>query len=714
VSATVDGRYQVLGELGRGGMGVVYRARDVPSGREVALKVVLGRLDPKALARFQREGELAARLDHPGIVRVHSAGEAEGKPYLAYELVEGRGFDAALAHMKRRARVEVVRDAAQALGYAHAHGVVHRDVKAENVLVDQNGRGRVADFGLATAQDMDRLTQTGTLLGTPSYMSPEQVDGRGLRPGPASDVWSLGVLLYLALTDELPFVADGMIQLVGQIMGGVYDAPRKLDPSVPPGLDEIVRRALQGDPEDRYPDGAAMGADLDAWLAGRYRVQRRRPALALAVGGALLLLGVGGAWAAASKAAADSGQVEEGVVAGGEREGGGGDPPAPVVSPARLAAARDAAAKLEGKPPKALVRSAQRWLKRYRDLPAEERAPVEALARTAQLEFPLASIVHDEAGGGTAGAKAYFLGNDRVLTHGRDLKTRCWKLSDPSRPEWQLPGTDPIVGGLGVHPSGEAFVVSVTRLDGDLRAYDAASREFRQVPGVEPGAELRNVVFSRDGGRFFVGAPYVGILVHRWPSLERERVIEFDLLRGLAVSPDGALVAAVGGPWKPTQPSFLRVWRVTDGSQVLERIYEDKVMRSAVDFHPAGDRLVVGTLSGGVYTLLVDDPDTTQVFRAEGGARDEVSFGTGGAHGGPVTGVRYGPKGALIFTAAKAVGPGLSSELRVWDARSGELLRERAGTTQSCFNLDMSIDGRRVAVGSEHGTVEVLLAHDRE
>ncbi|MGE0713586.1 MAG: SUMF1/EgtB/PvdO family nonheme iron enzyme [Planctomycetota bacterium] len=279
------GGYQVEGELGRGAMGVVYRARD-ESGRLVALKVVQGALEPPQRERFQREGELTARLRHPQILTVHAAGEDQGRPWLAYELVEGaQTLDEAFAQRDLRERVALVRDLARALGVAHAQGVVHRDVKPDNVLVDAAGRLRVADFGLACAEDLDRMTRSGVAVGTPLYMAPERFRGEDERGSPRVDVWSVGVILYEALTGRLPFEAVDIVSLLAALKRPPAP-PRRLDPAVPRGLEQVCLRALALDPARRHPDAAALADDLDAFLAGGGRAA---PQLAPLLAGVILV-----------------------------------------------------------------------------------------------------------------------------------------------------------------------------------------------------------------------------------------------------------------------------------------------------------------------------------------------------------------------------------------------------------------------------------------
>jgi hypothetical protein len=257
-------------------MGAVYRAYDRSTGRQVAIKVALRRLGPKALARFRREGEISASLSHTGIVRVHTAGEHEGMPYIAYELVENcQELDQAFEGSSRAERLRMLRDAARALGHAHSKGIVHRDVKPGNLLVDAEGRVRVADFGLVTFEGADRLTRTGALVGTPFYMAPEQFGGT-VPPAPTHDVWALGVVLYQALTDRLPFEAANLGLLASAIANADPTPPRALDASISPSLEAVCLTALSRDPAQRYRDGDAFADAVDKANAGERVSYSRR------------------------------------------------------------------------------------------------------------------------------------------------------------------------------------------------------------------------------------------------------------------------------------------------------------------------------------------------------------------------------------------------------------------------------------------------------
>jgi serine/threonine protein kinase len=275
------GRYELQGVLGRGAYGVVHRALDVASGQLVALKLLDHTLDGETRQRFAREGELTASLRHPGIIGIHSGGEQEGAPFLAYELVEGQTLEEALPSLSREERLDALAEVAAALAHAHQRGVVHRDVKPANVLLDSEGRVRVADFGLATTRSLEGLTQTGAMVGTPAFMAPEQWSGAEV--GPHTDVWALGVLLYLCLTDRLPFEDLTYGDLAQAVLTGRFSSARRLDPSVPPSLDALCERTLR---RERPADAAAFA---EALVRARAAPERTSAAVPLA----LALVGLG-------------------------------------------------------------------------------------------------------------------------------------------------------------------------------------------------------------------------------------------------------------------------------------------------------------------------------------------------------------------------------------------------------------------------------------
>ncbi|MBL4850594.1 MAG: serine/threonine protein kinase, partial [Planctomycetes bacterium] len=278
------GRYQLQGRLGEGAAGAVYRAFDEALGRDVALKV-LHKVDEVKAKRFEREAEVTARLDHPGVLKVHSFGVEGRVPFLVCELIESART---LAEVFQTAplleRLDLIRQAAEAVGYAHEQGLVHRDLKPSNLLIDVAGRLRVADFGVATGENMERLTATGAWVGTPLYMSPEQLYSERDKIGPPSDVWALGALLFEALTDRLPFEAESPMELLSAARKPVR-SPRTLAPELPREIERICLRALRLDPGERYPTGASFAAALTTYLAGDAQPARvPRGLLAILVG----------------------------------------------------------------------------------------------------------------------------------------------------------------------------------------------------------------------------------------------------------------------------------------------------------------------------------------------------------------------------------------------------------------------------------------------
>ena len=270
------GRYEIEGELGRGMMGVVYQARDSELGRTIALKTVslafaVSDADREAFnTRFLEEARIAARLSHPGIVVVHEVGrDAESDTlYIALEHLRGRTL-ADLAgggrHLPWRDASRMAAGVARALHHAHAQGIVHRDIKPANIIVLDTGEAKVLDFGVAKAP-ASQLTGTGQLFGTPAYMSPEQVGGLALDG--RSDVFSLGCVLYLALTGRRPFDGESVPVILSRVLHATPEPPSRLRPGVPAELDRIVARATAKDPAARYSDAGAVADDLDALLAG--------------------------------------------------------------------------------------------------------------------------------------------------------------------------------------------------------------------------------------------------------------------------------------------------------------------------------------------------------------------------------------------------------------------------------------------------------------
>ena len=332
-SATPDQRaiaipgYEILGELGRGGMGVVYRARQTKLHRVVALKMILsgahaGEAD---LARFRTEAEAIARLQHPNIVQIHEIGEHEGKPFFSLEFCAGGALDRKLGGtpLPPKEAARLVETLARAMFVAHQANVIHRDLKPANVLLLTDGTPKITDFGLAKKlDDTSGQTQSGAIMGTPSYMAPEQAGGKSHEIGPAADVYALGAILYELLTGRPPFKAATPLDTVLQVVSQEPVPVRRLNPPVPTDLETICHKCLQKDPEKRYASAAALADDLARYSRGEpiaarpagraeraWRWCRRNPALAGSLAAVVVALLVGGgvagwqAWEARREAA---------------------------------------------------------------------------------------------------------------------------------------------------------------------------------------------------------------------------------------------------------------------------------------------------------------------------------------------------------------------------------------------------------------------------
>ena len=268
------GDYELLEEVARGGMGVVYRARQASLNRIVAVKMILaGQLATQAdHDRFHSEAQAAAQLDHPNVVPVFEVGEYQGQLYFSMGYVDGNSLATRLTEgpMPPKEAAEIVRTVAEAVEYAHRQGVIHRNVKPSNILIDSKGRPRVTDFGLAKRVDSGSdLTATGQVLGTPSYMAPEQAAGQIKAVGPSADIYALGALLYATLTGRPPFQAATALETMHQVLDREPVPPRQLNPAVPKDLETIALKCLEKSMPRRYTTAQAMADDLQRYLDGR-------------------------------------------------------------------------------------------------------------------------------------------------------------------------------------------------------------------------------------------------------------------------------------------------------------------------------------------------------------------------------------------------------------------------------------------------------------
>jgi WD40 repeat protein len=543
----IDG-YEIGELLGRGGMGLVFKATQTALKRPVALKLIVSgaHAGPDERARFRTEAEAVARLGHPGIVGIYEVGEQAGCPYLALEFVSG-GTLAQLLNgtpVPPRRAAQLLLDLARAVEHAHERGIVHRDLKPANILLTESGAPKVADFGLAKLLDADKgHTSTGTRLGTPSYMAPEQVAGEPRAVGPAADVYALGVILYELLTGRPPFAAATLEATLAQVCRDEPVTPRRLQPVVPRDLETVCLKCLEKDPRRRYPTAAALAEDLRRVLAGEpilarsvsaagrlARWVRRHPTRA-----ALLAVSV---LAALASVGATVGAVYNDRLrdANGRLEAANGDLSA-ALGDAKVA--RDGEA-------------------------AEKRRALEALDKNDRM----AALLRVARAG--VEVRANKMADARRLLNEVPADRRGWEwryLRDQSDDHaMEFRGHDRPASQVAFDPAHPR--AATAGMDGTVRLWDTASgRELARIP-VEGGSPL-TVAFSTDGAR--LAAAGHGGRIRVWatppgvePALLHTLSGHDGNVWGVAFSPDGSVLASTGADqavrtWDPAGGTAGRV-----------------------------------------------------------------------------------------------------------------------------------------------------------
>ncbi|GEM_PF-1476964 len=305
--------YEILGEIAQGGMGIVYKARRVDLDRMVALKVMIAgeHATTEMLERFHLEAKAAARLEHPNIVRIFEVGAEGARHFFTMAYIEGKPLSNLIrqGEVSPRRAMEITRKIALALAYAHAQGILHRDVKPSNILIDPAGEPHLADFGLAKDVAGGGITAPGATLGTPAYASPEQLEGDQTQVGPRTDVYSLGATLYEMLTGRSPFVGDSALEVIARVLYEELEPPRKVNPKIQPDIETICLKAMEKDVDRRYAGAAELAADIGryldgepisarptSWIGRHVHRARRSPRALIAAAGAVLVVLLCGIW----------------------------------------------------------------------------------------------------------------------------------------------------------------------------------------------------------------------------------------------------------------------------------------------------------------------------------------------------------------------------------------------------------------------------------
>jgi WD40 repeat protein/tRNA A-37 threonylcarbamoyl transferase component Bud32 len=610
------GDYEVLAELGRGGMGVVYKARQKSLPRVVALKVVLSgeHAGPEELARFRSEAAALARLQHPNIVQIHEVGEHAGRPYFSMEFVEGGSLaqrpDGGPLPAREAARL--VRTLAGALHAAHERGVVHRDLKPANVLLAADGTPKVTDFGLAKRLDGSAgATQSGAILGTPSYMAPEQAAGRGKDVGPHVDVYALGALLYELLTGRPPFRAPTAVETLVLVQAEEPVPPSRLQPGVPRDLETICLKCLQKHPAARYGSAADLADDLGRWLAGEpirarpvgawerlAKWARRHPApaaLALVSGlAALALIGTGvGLYVSASLADANTRlqkSLESEGQARAEAEGLRKLTEQKESEVRRLLYAADMQHADEALRAKQSGLALQ-LLERYQPRPGEE----DLRGFEWYYLLRLCRAAQPPLRGHTGEVLAVWASPDgqRVASAGADGTVRLWELGAAGRQVRSVRIQAGKMNAAAFSPDGEHVVTAGQ--DGAVRVFAAAAgQEVACCKG--HGSPVNCVAFSPDGQHVASGSQ--DKMVRVWDAQTGTEVATLagDLgpVRAVAFSPDGKRLAATREIPGRTVKVRVSVWDLST-KETLLTFYAEDSSASAIAFSPDGRYLAGAT-----------------------------------------------------------------------------------------------------------------------
>ena len=655
------GDFELLEEIAHGGMGVVFRARQTHPSRVVALKTIrpsVLRPGADAVQRFRIEAEAVARLDHPNIVPIFEMGEIRGFPFLSFRFIDGGDLERHISRLKgdSTATAGLMARVARAVHYAHLRGILHRDLKPSNILVDRRGRPHVTDFGLAKCiEDDSSLTRTGLILGTPSYMAPEQVSGPRGEVTTAVDVYGLGAVLYALLTGRPPFQAETIYETLQQVRDREPVHPAEIDPSVDRDLEAICLKCLEKDPGRRYTSAEAVAEDMESWLGGgtiaarpvgrlerAWRWYRRNRLVArLWAGVAALFLAV----------------PIIAIVAFVRQRG--------LADEASTAAQKEHAARV--------LASAQtediRW-RLVRMSVANGNRLMEKGDTTGALPWFAEALSYDRDDPDAAATHRLRIGTilnqcpvlDGVLSHSRPI---LWAALDPE-------------GRRAVTASA----------DGTARVWDLATGEA-MTPSLFHDGPVHRAEFRGDGLRLVTASADGSVRI--WNLGESGNGTICRLVHGSAVrialfSPDGRWI--VSGGFDGT----VRVWNAIDG-QPAGPIHRLGFPLLDLAFSLDGMRIATGSADAEARIWRLDEGRLELLAQLR--------------HGGPVRRVRFSPDGVRLATASH------DGTARIWDGRNGNALTSPLVHSPDRWvsDVEFSRDGARLATASHDGTARIWDAH---